>query len=175
MPRPKWGKIGTKRRDMRFRAPDGSEWDSKFEWQVYDEYLRSAEGRKIRRTIQGGPDTLSYSVPVRNATCNSCGSAEVSKQRRYTPDMVYDGLGAAGDLGTYFIETKGYLRAPERSLLRAFCKARQDVSLRIIYQRDFPVNKKLSITQWTAKYLKIPYAVWAGSVPVKWIMPKSKK
>jgi hypothetical protein len=161
---------------MRFRAPDGSEWDSKFEWQVYDVYLRDpVSGRKIRRTVKGSGDTLAYTVPVRNATCDSCGQAKVSKHRSYTPDIFHDGAGDAGLKGSYLIETKGYLRAAERSLLRAFCKARPDIDLRIIYQRDFPVNKGLSITQWTAKYLKIPYAVWRGSVVTEWQMPKRKK
>lgn len=156
---------------MRFRAPDGSEWDSKFEWQVYDQYLRSDDAGEVRRTVQGSSDTLSYTVPVRNATCDSCGQTEVSKHRRYTPDIFYDGRGTNRHESAFFIETKGYLRAAERSLLRAFCKARKDIDLRIIYQRDFPVNKQLSITQWTAKYLKIPYAVWQGKVVTEWQMP----
>ena len=164
-------RIGTKRSDMRFRSPDGSEWDSKFEWQVYDVIIRFAPKGTIRRTKQGGSDTLSYTVPVRDATCNSCGETKVSKHRTYTPDLFQNGADAGRQPGSYFIEIKGYLRAAQRSLLRAFCKARPDIDLRIIYQRDFPINKKLSVTQWTAKYLKIPYAVWKGNGDIAWQMP----
>lgn len=169
-------RVGTKRRDMRWESPDGALWDSRFEYEVHDGFQRSASRGKVRRTEQGGRDTFSYSVPVRNATCDSCGQAKVSKHRHLTPDLFHDGTDANGHKGSYFIETKGYLRAAERSLLRAFCKARQDVSLRILYQRDFPVSKSLTITQWTAKFLKIPFAVWPGNADaLRWVMPVKAK
>lgn len=160
------GKIGTKRKDMRFRSPDGQEWDSRFEWQVFDVYVRA--GWKVRRTAKGSSDTLSYVLPVRAATCLGCGSSEIGQQRKYTPDVFCDGSPVGGKAGEYFIEVKGYLRAAQRSLLRAFCKARKDVDLRIIYQRDFPISAKSTISQWTARFLKIPYAIWNGKPVTEW-------
>lgn len=159
------GKIGTKDRDMRFRSPDGQEWASRFEWLVYDAYQRA--GYACRRTIKGSSDTLSYNESVRGATCDSCGKAEISKPRTYTPDLFFAERGAGVEAGSY-IEAKGYLRSPQRALLRAFCKTRKDVALRIIYQRDFPVSKSSTISSWTNRYLKVPYAIWNGKPPTEW-------
>lgn len=159
-------RMGTKRRDMRFIAPDGSEWDSRFEWIVYDAYKQA--GSSVRRTEAGGRDTLSYSEPVRSATCDSCGATAVSKSRRYTPDLFYHtGLPDNKEEG-YYIEVKGYIRAEQRSLIRAFAKARKDVDLRYIYQRDFPVSRTSTVSSWHSKCVKRPYVIWDGKVPTEW-------
>src|SRR5579859_6799558 len=66
-------KVGTKRHDMRWLAPDGTEWDSKLEYAVFLEYSRS--GQNIRRA--GEEDRLFYTSPVRNGACTQCDSCEV--------------------------------------------------------------------------------------------------
>lgn len=162
----KAGRIGTKARDMRFMGPDGQEYASRFEYVVFDAYRRS--GTPCRRTIKGSRDTLSYTLPVRNATCGSCGSDKIGQQRKYTPDLFHDGDPERGGEQGYFIEVKGYLRAPQRSLLRAFCKARPDVNLRFILQRDFPISKSSTISVWISRFLKKKWVVWDGKIPEKW-------
>jgi hypothetical protein len=169
------GRIGTKRSDRRFRAPDGSEWDSRYEWQVYDALRRS--GVDVERCEKGGRYSIAYTQRLNNVACSACGSTEVGKQRRYTPDLFHHAEkrdAAEGAALGYRIELKGYLRAEERSLLRALCKARPDLDLRIVYQRDWRVSRKsgLTITQWTHKFLKIPYAVWKGKADIEWTFPK---
>jgi hypothetical protein len=164
------GRIGTKRSDRRFRAPDGSEWDSRFEWQVYDALRRS--GVDVERCEKGGRYSIAYTQRLGNSACIACGSTEVGKQRRYTPDLFHHAKkrdAAEGADAGYRIELKGYLRAEERSLLRALCKARPDLDLRFIYQRNWTVSRKsgLTIIDWTKKFLKKPCAVWTGKLP-KW-------
>lgn len=159
-------KVGTKRRDMRWLAPDGVEWDSRFEYEVFLAHQKA--GLNVRRTTE--QDTLSFTRPVRNGTCTNCGSCEVASRHRYTPDLHVDtednrehsGLETTG----YAIETKGYLRADQRSLLRALRKARPDSDLRAIVQRDYKVGKG-TVCEWFRKFLKMPCVVWAGEVP-KW-------
>src|SRR5271170_8035301 len=83
-------RMGTKRRDMRWLSPDGQEWDSKLEAEVY-ESLHKAGYTRVRRTRSGRPgeesDTFVYTVPVRNASCDVCKSTAVSKRRTYTADF----------------------------------------------------------------------------------------
>lgn len=157
-------KVGTKRRDMRWLAPDGTEWDSCFEYEVFLAYQKA--GINVRRTTE--QDSLFFSRPVRNGVCEKCGACDVVSRHRYTPDLHASaednrergGLEAPG----YLIETKGYLRAEQRSLLRALRKARPDVDLRAIVQRDYKVGKG-TICAWFRKYLKMPCVVWQGEVP----------
>ena len=158
-------RIGTKPRDMRWKSADGQEWASEFEWKVYDAY-RTAKA-PVRRTNKA--DSLSYALPVNRATCATCGGTEINQLgRHYTPDLFYDAGdgGSSGD--SYFIEVKGYLRAPQRTLLRAFCKARKDTNLRFIYQRNFHVSKSTTIGEWTSRFLKRPWAIWNGKPVEKW-------
>lgn len=177
-------RVGTKRRDMRWITPEGT-FDSKFEYEVYKAGLDAKI--PIRRTTKGKPDTagsdtVSYWHPSRGGACRSCGSTEVGTLRSFTADLLYDPAllrpqsGNKGDTSDqsppFLIESKGYLRSNKRSLLRSLVKARKDIALRIILQRNFPISKKSSITDWVRKYLKIPFAVWNGKWPVSWVMPK---
>lgn len=157
-------RVGTKRRDMRWLAPDGTEWDSRFEYEVFLAYKQS--GARVRRC--GPEDRVSYTRPVRNAVCRGCTSADVVTTHIYTPDLFVDQDGHEGQEagGPFVIECKGYLRADRRSLLRALCKARPDMRLRLIVQRDYPINKRgTTITEWARKFLRIPVAVWSGTPP----------
>lgn len=153
-------RVGTKRRDMRWLAPDGVEWDSRFEYEVFRAHEQA--GLRVRRC--GPEDRVSYTRPVRNAVCGGCGSARVVTTHIYTPDLSVDP--DEGLDGTYVVECKGYLRAERRSLLRALVKARPDLRLRLIVQRDYPINKRgTTITEWARKFLKVPVAVWRGTPP----------
>lgn len=158
-------KVGTKRRDMRWLAPDGTEWDSKFEYEIFLAYEK--EGKSARRTTE--QDSLLFTRPVRNGACTECESCTVVSRHRYTPDL-YVGAEDNREFGglqatSYYVEAKGYLRAEQRSLLRSLRKARPDVDLRLIVQRDYKVTKSLTITEWARKYLRVRAVVWAGRVP----------
>ncbi len=164
-------RVGTKRRDMRWLAPDGTEWDSKFEYEIFLTYQKA--GMHVRRTTE--QDSLLFTRPVRNGACTECCSSEVVSRHTYTPDLfVSDAIdrrqGPESALPTagYYIEAKGYLRAEQRSLLRALRKARPDVDLRVIVQRDYKVTKSLTITEWVRKYLRARVAVWHSGVTPTW-------
>lgn len=111
-------------------------------------------------------------MPIRDASCSGCGATQVVKRRTYTPDLhspeahgrddrVYSHAG-------FYIEVKGYLRADQRSLLRAFCKARPDIDLRIVFQRDFKIGATTAVA-WVTKFLKRPVCVWKGRLPDEWV------
>jgi len=158
-------KVGAKRRDMRWLAPDGTEWDSKFEYEIFLTYQKV--GLSVRRTNE--QDRLLFTRPVRNGACTECDSCSVVSRHYYTPDIY---VGAADDRERsglqatgYYVEAKGYLRAEQRSLLRSLRKARPDVDLRLIVQRDYKVTSKLTITEWARKYLRVRAHVWNGTVP----------
>lgn len=158
---------------MRWLSPDGQEWDSKFEWQVYESLHKSGSG--VQRAAKGKPgesDTFVYTMPVRDATCDACQSTEVSKRRQYSPDLrfahAHHGDDRSYSHSGFYIEVKGYLRAEQRSLLRAFCKARPDIDLRFILQRDFKIGAGTAVS-WITRYLKRPVTVWRGRLPDEWL------
>lgn len=174
------GRIGTKRSDYRFRAPDGTEWDSRFEWQVTNGLVKM--GYPVEKCTKGGDHTVSYIQRVRGGTCAACGSNLVGKRRTYTPDLFHDPDCATGtparDSEKFWIEVKGYLRSEERSLLRSLCTERPDLDLRFIYQRDFPISRRsgTGIVEWTKSCLKKHAAVWKNE-PIDWSQhePEARK
>lgn len=173
-------RTGTKRRDFRWTAPDGTIWASRFEFEVYT--ALKEQGYAIRKT--GPEDSLHYTSSVIGGRCASCGSGKVAQERTFTADLFVDTTkrgntqpsihGGTGDRRDdskdvrtgYYLETKGYLRSTRRSLLRAFRKAQPNVDLRLIVQRDYPVGKG-SLTEWATKYLKVSVCVWKGKM--EWI------
>lgn len=172
---------GTKRRDMRWISPNGEVFDSKYEYEVYTAAKQAL--LPVRRTTKGGADTpgsdtLSYWHPVRGGSCRSCGGADTGTLRSYTADILYDtdllparseSEKSKGERSRYYVDAKGYLRANKRSLLRSLVKARKDIDLRFILQRDFKVSPTSNASAWIRRYLKAPYAIWDGKWPTEWI------
>jgi len=159
---------------MRWEAPDGSVWASRFEYEVYRGLKES--GVAVRRTDE--QDRLFYSRPIRKGTCAACGSSNVVSRHSYCPDLFVStqqpderrsGQSAAVPAAGYYIEAKGFFRADRRSLLRSLRKARPDVDLRLVVQRDYRITKRgLSLVQWIRKYLKCPVAIWTTGGGLTW-------
>lgn len=164
---------------MRWIAPDGAVWDSKFEYEVY----KAAKDAKlpVYRAVKGTPDgaesdTVAYWDSLRVGSCRACGSSDVGKLRSYTPDILHSpGVSRKRPQDqseerrtSSYIDVKGYLRADKRRLLRALVKARKDINLRILLQRDFTLSRTATASSWIRKMLKIPYAIWDGKWPDKW-------
>lgn len=168
-------KLGTKRKDMRFLSPDGVEWDSKFEWQVW-EAARVSNVRLSRADKEGGVDTIPYFHQVRGTSCQDCGSARVGKVRGITPDFIVHDWHPIGKENGGYLETKGYMRADKRSLYRSLLKERPNLSLCLIIQSDYRVGKG-TFGQWISKILKVPYFHWKGKYPEQheWILPIEPK
>lgn len=158
-------KVGTKRADRRWQDPTGEVWDSRYEWIVYNAY--KAHGYEIRRCTES--DTVSFTLPIRSGSCRTCGSVEVGQRRTYTPDFYVTPPRGKRSSEPYYLETKGYLRSKERSLLRALCAEKPDFNLRILFQRDHAASKTSRVTQWAAKFLK-PWkaGVWKENFAEQW-------
>lgn len=158
-------RVGTKRRDMRWQAPDGTIWASRFEYAVFK--TLQEQGHDVRRCT-APDDSLPYTSRVVSGVCLDCGSARVATSRTYTPDLHLRPKSAGAQREGYFIEAKGYLRAERRALLRSLRKAWPSLDLRLVVQRDYRVTAGLTITQWATKYLKCPVIVWEGKLPKDW-------
>jgi hypothetical protein len=158
-------KVGTKHSDRRWLSPSGEEFDSKFEYEVYDTFDKSAA---VRRTTKG--DTLAYTSPIRNGSCISCGGTEVGQQRHYTPDLFAIPSDSKHKAIGYYVEVKGYLRPRERSLFRSIYKAHSHVDLRLLFATDFrATGTKGRITDWFKKFCpNWKLAIWHHEVPKEW-------
>lgn len=161
-------KAGTKRSDKRWVDEHGKTWASRFECLVYAAARRAKI--KVRKCDKGGPDTFSYHSKVRDGVCQSCQGTDIIKQRRYTPDLrvLLDSGEEARGQGGYYVETKGYLRAAQRKLVRDFCKAGKIADLRFILQTDYKCTKLLTIGGWIDKFLHCKWAVFDGEYPTVW-------
>lgn len=147
-------RVGTKRSDRRWQAPDGTIWASKFEYEVY-EYIRST-GCDVRKCGEG--DSLNYPEPKRQAECLACGGTDVVQNRVYTPDLFVTppSVVAKGRADGYYLETKGYFRPEKRTLFRHFLKAWPNLDIRIVYEQDGKATSKLRNLQYAERYFKIP-------------------
>jgi len=166
-------KKGTKRSDKHWVDPEGAVWDSRYEYLVYKGFQDA--GAKVRRTTKS--DTFSFTLPIRGASCASCGSAKVGQLRHYTPDIHVTPRNSKHKAECYYVEAKGFLRAKQRSLLRAFYKENPDSSVRYVLQRDYPTGavskrtgQRSSIIKWFNKYLPNAKVIeWKGNPPEDWI------
>lgn len=155
---------------QRWTAPDGTEWDSIFEWQVFQGFKEA--GLDIRKCDER--DTISYGEQKQGVRCMECGSSRCVQQRRYTPDLlcVREG-GSSHEHGSeYLIEVKGYFRREKRTLFRSMRNDQPHVDLRVVLASDHWVTKgKTRITDYLERYVKnTPYFIWNGpeSIPESW-------
>lgn len=157
------GRVGSKKSDRRWKAPDGSLWDSKVEWNVYDT-LRKQEDLEVRRCDER--DTLSYTTPVRSGRCVVCGADGVVQERTYTPDLCVRSRESGH---TVLLEVKGFMHSSRRSQLRAAIRQNPDADVRFVLQSKYTkATKKLKLYQYIDKYMKVPWIIWEGEYPDAW-------
>jgi DNA-directed RNA polymerase subunit RPC12/RpoP len=155
------GKVGKKRADRRWKAPNGQIWSSEFEFRVYEGLAESLGRGRVHKCEQGESDTFNYSSSTVKGTCLECGSKRVVQQRTYTPDIRITGIQSENNGPVLrYIETKGYFKPKQRGLLRSFLKTGPSVDLCIILQQERKATQKLKLTEYIAKYMKIPVFVW---------------
>lgn len=154
-------RVGTKRSDRRWEAPDGTIWASKFEWQVYDAIVRHYASDKSVSVERCGPDcSLGYHSTVKNGRCTQCGSVCVVQERTYTPDIRIVRTSEQGQQRVTYIEAKGYFEGSKRSLFRQVLKTHQSLDIRLVAERDHWVTKgKSKLSDW-AKRFKVKFHLW---------------
>jgi hypothetical protein len=142
----------------RHQGPEG--FASKYEQKVYH------DAKKRNVPVRYEPAAFFYERRGRGAYCRSCGSREVVKRAKYTPDF---GIG-----GAVFIETKGKFDASTRSKHEDFKASRPDVDLRFIFAADNWVTKKHArrYSDW-CRERGIKYAV-GQEIPEEWVEEASK-
>ncbi len=147
-------KAGQKRSDKRFWASDGTEWASKWEHDVYEYILQ--QGVIVRKCDER--DSFSYNEPQSRQHCLACGSTDIVQARVYTPDLHVTPVptGEDSDNRGYYVEAKGYFRQSQRALFARFLKERKDIDLRLVFERDGTATSKLSWSEYSARYFKIP-------------------
>ncbi len=149
--------------DRRYIDGTGTEWASRYEAEVYW-HIRGL-GVPVRKCKQGGSDTFAYHSTVVRGRCLECESLDVVQDRTYTPDLfVGDPRGL--DAGGYYVEAKGYWRAPQRNLLRSVVKANPDLNLLFVFQKDLWITRgKSKYSDYVRKYFKnARYVVWDNKV-----------
>ena len=162
------GRFSNKRSDKRFIAPDGKVWASEFEMEVYVGF-RSLLGDRVRPTVKGSSDTLSYATTVRAAECLECRGQRVVQSRTYTPDLHVD----TGQQ-RYWVEAKGYFQQSKRAAFRGFrtWPDTRDIVVRFVLERNNKATKSLSILEYFQRYFKgVDVIVWKGpeSIPQEWL------
>lgn len=166
MPPTKGNRVGRKRSDRRWEAPDGTVWASKFEYEIYCILADQARvsGSVVRKCDKGGDDTFSYTTPVRQGRCVQCHSGEVVQERTFTPDICVSYRDDEGATRTYYIEVKGYFPAAKRSLLRGFRKTGQNIDLCVVAQANHWVSKgRTRLSDYFERYLKdVPFIYLNG-------------
>ena len=155
------GKVGTKRSDRRWRAPNGTIWASEFEYRVYAGLFEALGKGCVSRCSAEEGHSFPYTTPVRQGACLECGAGNVVQQRIYTPDILVSSVPSARSTGDCYIETKGYFSAEKRNLLRNFIQTGPSISLCIILQRNSrPKGMKRTLGEYIDSYLKIPWFEW---------------
>ena len=159
-------RVGVRRSDRRWKAPDGVIWASKFEWEVYTALLE--DGIDVRKCDSS--DTFSYTQQRPNVKCVECGSVDCVQERTYTPDLYIRPEASEDDSSGYYIEVKGYFREEKRRLFRCLRASRSDVDLRVIFATDHWVRKgKTRLSDYFDRYVKnTPYHFWDGGIPGAW-------
>lgn len=127
-----------------FNAPDGSKWDSKYEYQVFSVLARA--GIVVDRT-QRPRDTIAYSTPVPRAQCLECGSRRVAQPRTYTADFRF---ASSTESGYSFIEAKGFFRGNKRTLFGHLVQSLDQDMLVTVFQSDYKTGliKTPGIVAW---------------------------
>ena len=163
-------KIGRKFSDRRFRSDDGQEWDSRFEWVVWDGLIRS--GYRVRRCDES--DSFSYNTAVVKGRCLECSSVRVVQDRIYTPDLFVVERQRKGTIErcNYYVELKGYFPAEKRGLLRSVANQATGIDLRVVFQRLSPLKgTKTTNVDYIKKFCKsTPVGVWNPNLEdIDWV------
>lgn len=106
-------------------------------------------------------EVLEYTSRVRSTCCDKCGSCQVSKKRKYTPDFIIP-----IPRGTLYVEAKGRLTSTDRSKMRDVKRSHPDKDIRFLFQKR-SLKELAIVAAWCDKN-GFEYAV-GTEVPVDWL------
>lgn len=140
-------------------------------------YSRSGLERSIQAYLdaQGTaykyePDTFAFALKEPGHRCSQCGSADVTRATRYTPDFRIDREFEP----PVYLEAKGLFTGRDRRRMLAFKAAYPDKDLRMVFQRDNRLSKtsETTYTDW-CEANGFQYHVGI-KIPKRWITGESK-
>lgn len=148
----------SRRGNRRYVDPHGDEWDSQFEWFVYNG-LRDL-GYSVRRCTSS--DSIAYHSQVKQGRCLECGSDGTVQERIYTPDLYVadDPTQSRDERGGYFIECKGYWPAEKRSLLRQVKEQNPSLDLRVLFAKVAKLTPKRSNVAYVNDIIHATAGAW---------------
>ena len=138
-------------------------FDSKFEGRMYEILRENAVD------VQYEPETFKYVRRVKMGRCIDCGSGNIGKVLRYTPDFR---------IGTgIFIEAKGYFPPDRRAAMEDFVKDEliaPKIDLRFVFGSNNRIrkNSETRYSDWCDN-LGLQWAL--GAVPDEWIEEARKQ
>jgi len=129
------------------------------------ETLVAASLKRHRVAFEYEPFNVKYSSNVAGASCKSCGSKNVRKNRNYRPDFV---LGNG-----IYLESKGKLTSPDRSKIIAILETSDVITrdnYRLLFMRDNTLSKtsETRYSEWATKHGIIFHVSSTGEVPKNW-------
>tara|TARA_R110000772_G_scaffold16184_2_gene46214 strand:+ start:2199 stop:2651 length:453 start_codon:yes stop_codon:yes gene_type:complete len=110
--------------------------------------------------------TLPYGQTIRQAICSDCGSHNVRKRRRYTPDFKV--MTGKWDLNTMYIEVKGRFPSTDRTKMIAVKECYPDLDIKMLFMRNNSTGETRHKTYggWCDN-MGFDWAV--GQVPESWL------
>lgn len=109
-------------------------------------------------------EVLEYTSRVRSTCCDKCGSCQVSKKRKYTPDFIipryYD------QCRTLYVEAKGRLSSTDRSKMRDVKRSHPLKDIRFLFQKRSKKEMDI-VAAWCVKN-DFEYA-FGTEVPDDWL------
>ena len=130
---------------------------SKFECEIANQLL------EYEVTWEYETITLPYGQKIPSAECKDCGSYNVRKRRRYTPDFIV--LRPSSPL---YIEVKGRFPSTDRTKMAAVKECYPDLDIRMLFMRNNSTGETRHKTYggWCDN-MGFDWAV--GQVPKEWM------
>jgi hypothetical protein len=105
----------------------------------------------------------SYPYPLPRGECVACGGKALVRWSWYTPDWFFP--------NGVVVESKGRLTAHTRKVLLAVREAHPTLDLRLLFQRDNPINtgSRTTYTAWATHNGFICAVSLGGIIPEEWL------
>jgi hypothetical protein len=148
------------RRNRKVKQEKREDFASGYEFRVWTDIKK----RGVR--VEYEPLTFEYERRASGGRCKDCGSRNIIKVARYTPDFRLNGY--------FLVETKGKYDASARSRMDDFVRSRPDIPVAMLFGAD----------NWTTRTKTERYSGWCTKrgitfavgdrIPESWIKNEEK-